>query len=102
MPQLTVPHRLHDLVRVLQHGGAGKTGGHRGAAVQAGQQGILFVAAQRQRLFDHRGKVAPFVDVGQLRVGHHRRREHTVTVALPHRHQTVRCEQDGRGDVVEL
>ena len=36
VPQLTVPHRLHDLVRVLQHGGAGKTGGHRGAAVQAG------------------------------------------------------------------
>ena len=102
MPQLTVPHRLHDLVRVLQHGGAGKTGGHRGAAVQAGQQGVLRVAAQLQRLFDHRGKVAPFVDVGHAGVSHHRGGEHPVGVAGAQGHDAVGGEQDGRGDVLEL
>ena len=86
----------------MQHGGAGKTGGHRGAAVQAGQQGVLRVAAQLQRLFDHRGKVAPFVDVGHAGVSHHRGGEHPVGVAGAQGHDAVGGEQDGRGDVLEL
>ena len=102
MAYLPLPDQPDDLLCVGQHRIAGKAGHDRAAAVHPGHRVILGVAAAFQRLFNDRGEILVVPDVGQLRVGHHRRREHTVTVALPHRHQTVRCEQDGRGDVVEL
>ena len=102
VPDLAVLYRLHDLARMAQHGIVRKAGDDGLAAVHAGHEGVLFVAAQLQRPADDGGEIPPFVDVHDAGVGHHRGGEHPVGVTLPQGHDAVGGEQDGRGDILKL
>ena len=102
MTDLAVLHRLHDLARMLEHSIARKAGDDAFAAVHSGHKSILLVAAQLQRLFDHRCKIAPFLNVHDAGIGHHRGGEHPVRIAFAQGHDAVGGEQDGRGDILKL
>ena len=95
-------YRLDHLIRHAKHRAMTEAGHDRAAAVDTGERLVLVVAAKLQRLFDDRGEILIFADVGDFGVGYQRRGEHTVGIARPWGHQAVCGEQHRRGDVGKL
>ena len=95
-------HGPDHLLRRAEHRAAREAGRDRAAAVDAGEDAVGGIAAQRERLFDDRGEVLVRADVGDPRIGHRGRGEHAVGVARLRRHQAVRREQHRRRQVGEF
>ena len=93
---------IYYLIGSAQNRAVSKAGCHGVPAIDAGKRLIFCIAAQLQRFFDDRCKIAGFIYVHHFRIRDHFRGKHTVCIARARRHQAVCGKQNRRRNVVKF
>ncbi len=89
----------YHLIRYAEDCVVPKAGGNLLAAVDAGESGILGVAAKGQGLFDHGREIPRLADVDKAGEGHHAGGEDPIRIALFGGHEAIGGKEHSAGDI---